>query len=168
MAAHSQWVTRGRRRERHENGGRNIVISQAWRCDRSPDHPRVGKLQRQGTLEHPQGRSGAGRRARSGGSPRDARGDRRRRGNSGGAGLCRSAQQKRVHCFAGEAPAGCTPRLASWEIDRAEFVSLDEASRRILNWLNSFRGCRNCFSSRWREQYAVIKRYADNVGPRYR
>jgi hypothetical protein len=39
--------------------------------------------------------------------------------------------RKRVHCFAGEAPAGCTPRLASWEIDRAEFVSLDEASRRL-------------------------------------
>jgi predicted NUDIX family NTP pyrophosphohydrolase len=35
--------------------------------------------------------------------------------------------QKRVHCFAGPAPADAVPALASWEVDRAEFVPLDQA-----------------------------------------
>jgi predicted NUDIX family NTP pyrophosphohydrolase len=35
--------------------------------------------------------------------------------------------RKRVHAFAGPAPAGCDPRCASWEIDQAEFVALDRA-----------------------------------------
>ena len=35
--------------------------------------------------------------------------------------------RKRVHCFAGEAPADAAPRPASWEVDRAEFLPLDEA-----------------------------------------
>ena len=39
--------------------------------------------------------------------------------------------RKRVHCFAGAAPADVEPRCASWEVDRAEFVSLDEARRLI-------------------------------------
>jgi predicted NUDIX family NTP pyrophosphohydrolase len=39
--------------------------------------------------------------------------------------------RKRVHAFAGEAPADAEPRVASWEIDRAEFLPLDEARRRI-------------------------------------
>jgi predicted NUDIX family NTP pyrophosphohydrolase len=39
--------------------------------------------------------------------------------------------RKRVHCFAGKAPAGADPRCASWEIDQAAFLSLDEARRRI-------------------------------------
>ena len=39
--------------------------------------------------------------------------------------------RKRVHCFAGEAPAGAEPQCASWEIDQAAFLSLDEARRRI-------------------------------------
>ncbi len=39
--------------------------------------------------------------------------------------------RKRVHCFAGAAPADCEPRTASWEIDQAKFLSLDEARRRI-------------------------------------
>ncbi len=39
--------------------------------------------------------------------------------------------RKRVHCFAGEAPADAAPRCASWEVDRAEFVPLDEARRLI-------------------------------------
>lgn len=39
--------------------------------------------------------------------------------------------RKRVHCFAGPAPAG-EPRVASWEIDEARFVSLEEA-RRLLH-----------------------------------
>ena len=38
---------------------------------------------------------------------------------------------KQVHAFAGPAPAE-EPRPASWEIDRAEFVSLDKA-RQLLN-----------------------------------
>jgi predicted NUDIX family NTP pyrophosphohydrolase len=40
--------------------------------------------------------------------------------------------RKRVHCFAGLAPADAKPHLASWEIDRAEFVPLDEA-RNLLH-----------------------------------
>jgi predicted NUDIX family NTP pyrophosphohydrolase len=39
--------------------------------------------------------------------------------------------KKRVHCFAGPAPA-TEPHPASWEIDQARFVSLHEA-RRILH-----------------------------------
>jgi len=39
--------------------------------------------------------------------------------------------RKRVHAFAGEAPADAQPRPASWEVDRAEFVPLEEARQRI-------------------------------------
>ena len=39
--------------------------------------------------------------------------------------------RKRVHCFAGEAPMKAQPRCASWEIDGAEFVELDEGRGRI-------------------------------------
>jgi predicted NUDIX family NTP pyrophosphohydrolase len=35
---------------------------------------------------------------------------------------------KRIYCFAGPAPEGAAPRLASWEIDQARFVSLEEAA----------------------------------------
>lgn len=35
--------------------------------------------------------------------------------------------RKRVHCFAGEAPADAAPHCASWEVDRAEFVPLEKA-----------------------------------------
>jgi predicted NUDIX family NTP pyrophosphohydrolase len=35
--------------------------------------------------------------------------------------------RKRVHCFAGPAPTEAAPHPASWEIDRAEFVSLEQA-----------------------------------------
>ena len=35
--------------------------------------------------------------------------------------------RKRLHCFAGPAPDQCDPRCASWEVDRAEFVSIDKA-----------------------------------------
>jgi predicted NUDIX family NTP pyrophosphohydrolase len=38
---------------------------------------------------------------------------------------------KRIHCFAGPAPADASPRCASWEVDRAEFLALDEARRVI-------------------------------------
>jgi predicted NUDIX family NTP pyrophosphohydrolase len=40
--------------------------------------------------------------------------------------------RKRVHCFAGPAPESARPRCESWEVDRAEFVSIDEA-RRIIH-----------------------------------
>ncbi len=39
--------------------------------------------------------------------------------------------RKRIHCFAGEAPSEAVPRCASWEIDQAAFLPLDEARRRI-------------------------------------
>jgi predicted NUDIX family NTP pyrophosphohydrolase len=39
--------------------------------------------------------------------------------------------RKRVHCFAGAAPPDAQPRCASWEVDQAAFLSLDEARRRI-------------------------------------
>jgi len=39
--------------------------------------------------------------------------------------------RKQVHCFAGPAPPDAAPRCASWEIDGAEFLPLDEARRRI-------------------------------------
>jgi predicted NUDIX family NTP pyrophosphohydrolase len=39
--------------------------------------------------------------------------------------------RKRVHCFAGPAPAGAQPRCASWEVDCADFVPIEEARRRI-------------------------------------
>src|SRR4051812_35386649 len=39
--------------------------------------------------------------------------------------------RKQVHCFAGPAPADAAPRLASWEIDQARFVTLEEARNLI-------------------------------------
>lgn len=39
--------------------------------------------------------------------------------------------RKRVYGFAGPAPADAAPRCASWEIDCAEFLPMDEARRRI-------------------------------------
>lgn len=38
---------------------------------------------------------------------------------------------KRIFAFAGPAPADAAPHCASWEVDRAEFVSLDQARRLI-------------------------------------
>lgn len=38
---------------------------------------------------------------------------------------------KQVHAFAAPAPEGCEPRIASWEIDQAKFVTLEEARRLI-------------------------------------
>ncbi|MDB5348269.1 MAG: putative pyrophosphohydrolase protein [Schlesneria sp.] len=35
--------------------------------------------------------------------------------------------RKRVHCFAGLASAEANPRCASWEVDRAEFLPIDQA-----------------------------------------
>jgi predicted NUDIX family NTP pyrophosphohydrolase len=39
--------------------------------------------------------------------------------------------RKRVHAFAVEAPVDASPHPASWEVDRAEFVSMEEAERLI-------------------------------------
>lgn len=39
--------------------------------------------------------------------------------------------RKRVHCFAGPAPEDAQPACASWEVDRAEFVPIEEARRLI-------------------------------------
>jgi predicted NUDIX family NTP pyrophosphohydrolase len=39
--------------------------------------------------------------------------------------------RKRVHCFAGPAPDGATPRPASWEVDQAAFVPLEKARELI-------------------------------------
>lgn len=39
--------------------------------------------------------------------------------------------RKRIHCFSGPAPAGVEPQTASWEIDQAEFLPLEEARRRL-------------------------------------
>jgi predicted NUDIX family NTP pyrophosphohydrolase len=40
--------------------------------------------------------------------------------------------RKRVHCFAGPAPADAAPQTASWEVDQARFVPLAEA-RNLLH-----------------------------------
>jgi predicted NUDIX family NTP pyrophosphohydrolase len=39
--------------------------------------------------------------------------------------------RKRVHCFAGPAPAGAAPRPTSWEVDQACFVSIEEGRARL-------------------------------------
>lgn len=39
--------------------------------------------------------------------------------------------RKQVHCFAGPAPADAEPSCTSWEVDRAEFVPIDEARRML-------------------------------------
>jgi predicted NUDIX family NTP pyrophosphohydrolase len=36
---------------------------------------------------------------------------------------------KRIHCFAGPAPADASPACASWEVDRSEFIAVDQARR---------------------------------------
>jgi predicted NUDIX family NTP pyrophosphohydrolase len=37
--------------------------------------------------------------------------------------------RKRVHCFAGPVPADTAPHCASWEVDRAEFLPINDARR---------------------------------------
>jgi predicted NUDIX family NTP pyrophosphohydrolase len=39
--------------------------------------------------------------------------------------------KKQVHAFAGPMPADVEPRIASWEIDQARFMPLDEARKLI-------------------------------------
>ena len=34
---------------------------------------------------------------------------------------------KQIHCFTGPAPADALPKCASWEVDRAEFVPIEQA-----------------------------------------
>ena len=43
-----------------------------------------------------------------------------------------SRSRKRIHAFAGPAPAGARPRCASWEVDRVEFVPIERA-RELLH-----------------------------------
>jgi predicted NUDIX family NTP pyrophosphohydrolase len=40
-------------------------------------------------------------------------------------------QTKRLHCFYGPAPGDALPYCASWEIDRAEFMSFKQALKAI-------------------------------------
>lgn len=40
--------------------------------------------------------------------------------------------KKRVHAYAGPAPEGASPRCASWEVDKAEFIEITRA-RRIIH-----------------------------------
>jgi predicted NUDIX family NTP pyrophosphohydrolase len=40
--------------------------------------------------------------------------------------------KKRVHAYAGKAPDGATPRCASWEVDKVEFIEITRA-RRIIH-----------------------------------
>jgi predicted NUDIX family NTP pyrophosphohydrolase len=48
-------------------------------------------------------------------------------------GFCVYAKsRKRVHCFAGLAPADAAPHTASWEVDQARFVPLEEARSLLL------------------------------------
>lgn len=42
-----------------------------------------------------------------------------------------SKSRKRVHCFAAAAPKGCEVKNLSWEIDKAEFLSLHQARKVI-------------------------------------
>ncbi len=53
--------------------------------------------------------------------------------------------KKHVHCYAGAAPADAEPRVASWEVDRAEFVPLERARELLhpdqvafVNWLAKY------------------------------
>ncbi|RMG13053.1 MAG: NUDIX domain-containing protein [Deltaproteobacteria bacterium] len=39
--------------------------------------------------------------------------------------------RKTIHAFAGPLPAGAQPHVASWEVDRAEMLPLEEARRLI-------------------------------------
>jgi predicted NUDIX family NTP pyrophosphohydrolase len=39
--------------------------------------------------------------------------------------------KKRIYCFAGPAPVDAAPQCASWEVDKAEFVPLEQARQVI-------------------------------------
>jgi predicted NUDIX family NTP pyrophosphohydrolase len=53
-------------------------------------------------------------------------------------GHCDLPSRKRVFAFAGEAPLDTLPRLASWEIDRAEFVPIGRARELLHPALREF------------------------------
>ena len=53
-------------------------------------------------------------------------------------GFCDWPSRKRVFAFAGVAVPDTTPRLASWEIDRAEFVPLEQARMLLHPALREF------------------------------
>ena len=42
-----------------------------------------------------------------------------------------SKSRKRVYCFAGAAPADAKPHCASWEVDRCEFLPIEQARKVI-------------------------------------
>lgn len=44
----------------------------------------------------------------------------------------KSKSKKKVHCFYGKAPTDAVPKCAVWEIDKAEFVSPQQA-RKLLH-----------------------------------
>jgi predicted NUDIX family NTP pyrophosphohydrolase len=39
--------------------------------------------------------------------------------------------RKRIYCFGGQAPEDSKPHCASWEVDRAEFLPIEEADKLI-------------------------------------
>jgi predicted NUDIX family NTP pyrophosphohydrolase len=41
--------------------------------------------------------------------------------------------KKRIHCYAGPAPEKARPHCASWEVDKAEFVTLKKA----MKWIHA-------------------------------
>ena len=43
----------------------------------------------------------------------------------------RKKSRKRVHCFAGPSPDDADPSCTSWEVDRAEFVIIEDAKKII-------------------------------------
>jgi len=43
-----------------------------------------------------------------------------------------SRSRKRIHCFVGPAPGDAEPHCASWEVNRAEFVAIENA-RQLLH-----------------------------------
>ncbi|MEO7095289.1 MAG: NUDIX domain-containing protein [Polyangiales bacterium] len=80
--------------------------------------------------------------------------------------------KKRVHAFAGPAPDGASPRCASWEVDKAEFIEITRAPDHPSRPGGSARSTRA--PHRRREQYDRCRKnigvsalaHADNAIPR--
>lgn len=91
----------------------------------------VGQLQSQGSLERSQGRARA----------RRSSGRRRETLEETGitppeklislGEITYTKSRKRIFCYAGEVSLTATAAPASWEVDQAEFLPIDEARRRI-------------------------------------
>ena len=81
--------------------------------------PRASRTKRNRIWKRPTSRNFGGDRSDSGDAPPLGHADYRKSG-------------KRIHCFAGPAPADAAPRTASWEVDQASFVSLAKA-RQLLH-----------------------------------